>query len=173
MRRLIAYLKYVFVHKWYVFTTWRKVGVVPLWRILIHDWTKFLPLELFSYAEMFYNADGSDRTEEELKDRFVCDAVFNRAWLSHMHWQPHHWQHWILIKDSGAIVPILMPRVFVYEMIIDWNAASKAQHDKKPETIRKSIATWYFERKEHVLLHPETRKLVEQLLTELALKGII
>lgn len=173
MRRLIAYLKYVFWHKWFLFTTWRNVGGVPFWRILIHDWTKFLPLELFSYAEMFYNVDGSDRTDEELKERFICDAVFNRAWLSHIHYQPHHWQHWVLIKDSGAIVPLLMPRSFVYEMVIDWNAANKAQAMKQPDRQYISIATWYFSRKDGILLHSDTRKLVESLLTELSLKGII
>lgn len=28
---------------------------------------------------------------------------FNRAWLLHIHRNPHHWQHWVLINDDPEL----------------------------------------------------------------------
>jgi len=47
------YLSYVLRHKWFVFVAGRRTGA-PLWRLIIHDWTKFLPCEWFPYVENFY-----------------------------------------------------------------------------------------------------------------------
>lgn len=35
------YFKYVIRHKWFVFIAGLQTGA-PLWRLIIHDWTKFL-----------------------------------------------------------------------------------------------------------------------------------
>ena len=42
-------LKSVLIHKWYVFLAGQLTGV-PLWQLIIHDWSKFTPTELFGYA---------------------------------------------------------------------------------------------------------------------------
>lgn len=53
MRRHLEYLSYVLRHKWFVF----KAGLqtkAPLWNLIIHDWSKFLPHEWCGYVDNFY-----------------------------------------------------------------------------------------------------------------------
>jgi hypothetical protein len=47
------------------------------------------------------------------------EADFDRAWLRHLHRNKHHPQHWVLIEDSGAIVCLPMPYIYILEMIAD------------------------------------------------------
>jgi hypothetical protein len=53
------YLKYVVRHKWFVLVAGLHVGA-PLWRLLIHDWSKFLPCEWRPYAAFFYGMPDID-----------------------------------------------------------------------------------------------------------------
>ena len=50
--KLLKYLKYVIKHKWYTFVECCRLGIP--WLGIIHDLSKFLPSELFTYAEWFY-----------------------------------------------------------------------------------------------------------------------
>ncbi len=57
--------------------------------------------------------------------------AFNRAWLMHIHRNPHHWQYWVLINDEpkeGTIL-IEMPYPYIIEMICDWWAFSWIKGD--------------------------------------------
>lgn len=51
----LKYLSYVLRHKWFVLVAGLKTGA-PLWRLLIHDWSKFLPCEWGPYTRTFYTA---------------------------------------------------------------------------------------------------------------------
>jgi hypothetical protein len=51
--RHLRYLSYVLRHKWWVLVAGLKVGA-PLWRLLIHDWSKFTPAEWGPYVATFY-----------------------------------------------------------------------------------------------------------------------
>ena len=44
MKAHLRYLGYVLRHKWFVLVAGLKVGA-PLWRLLIHDWSKFTAAE--------------------------------------------------------------------------------------------------------------------------------
>jgi hypothetical protein len=46
------YLVYLMRHKWFVLLACRKLRV-PLWRAVVHDWSKFLPSEWFPYVRFF------------------------------------------------------------------------------------------------------------------------
>lgn len=74
-------LKSVLIHKWYVFLAGR-LTKVPLWRLIIHDWSKFTLTELFGYAG---NIGG-----------VTSKSKWARSWLHHLHCNPHHPEHWIL-----------------------------------------------------------------------------
>lgn len=92
MKRHWSYLKYVLVHKWHVLRAGLKIGV-PLWQLLIHDWSKFLSCEWFPYARTFYKPDGSHQ--------YAPDGTgFDVAWNHHQKHQPHHWQYWLLNWDQ-------------------------------------------------------------------------
>jgi len=112
-------------HKLFVFRAGLKIGV-PLWRLIIHDWTKFLPCELPHYQRQFFGA-----ADDPLG--------FISAWIHHQNHNPHHWEYWI--PRSGHFKcdppyennkPIPMPDWAIREMIADWMGASRAYNGKWP-----------------------------------------
>lgn len=155
MRRYIAYLKYVLRHKWFVLIEAWKLRIP--WRGLIHDWHKLLPGELLPYARYFYNPDGSNRDIRTEAGHLVSDVAFDVAWLTHQRLAKHHWQYWILHRDDGSVEPLRMPLLYIKEMVADWRGAGRAQG--KPNTL-----AWYEANKDKMSLHPESRKVVEDLL---------
>lgn len=55
------YLKYVIRHKYFVFVAGRALGV-SRWRLIKHDWSKFLPSEWFAYVNYFYGMSKEELT---------------------------------------------------------------------------------------------------------------
>lgn len=149
----LNYLRYVIRHKWFVFQECKHLGV-SLWQAVVHDWQKFTPAEWTAYALSFYGPWGYEERPEWLV------AAFDRAWLHHQHYGPHHWQHWILREDSGNTIAIEMPDRFVREMIADWAGAGRAITGKI------NICNWYSANREKMLLHPNTQAQVERYLEE-------
>lgn len=152
MRRYLAYLKSLLIHKYWVFYYGFRVGV-NIWQLITHDWSKFMPWEFVPYANQFYNADGSSRKEE------TYNSAFDAAWLHHQNVQPHHWQYWVLIMDTGAIIELEMPEKYAREMLADWHGAGRAYNGKGNDTQR-----WYLGKKSAMRLHPKTRIWIEEQL---------
>lgn len=150
-------LKYIVRHKWFVFVAGRKLGV-SLWRLLIHDWTKILPIEWRAYRTYFYGEWSSWDTNK----RDAVSISFAHAWLRHIHWNKHHWQYWVVMDDPrgelGITYPLVMPEKYVREMVADWQGAGRAITGKW------DAKNWYESKKGAIMLHPETRTLVESLL---------
>jgi hypothetical protein len=162
MIKHLKYLNYLLRHKWFVFIAGRKHGV-SLWRLLIHDWSKFLPCEWIPYVDYFYGEKARLQKEEWDDSRYWPAAMkyyvaFDRAWLHHQHASPHHWQHWVLRNDDGSTKTLQIPENFAREMVSDWFGAGRAITGKW------DAKNWYEKNKEKMLLHPETRTLVESLL---------
>ncbi len=148
MRPHLKYASYVARHKWFVLLAGLKTGA-PLWRLLIHDWSKLSIVEWRAYVASFYGKAG--RTPE-------VKAAFNVAWLHHQHRNPHHWQSWILREDDGETKALRMPDKLVREMVADWMGAGRAI------TGRWEVADWYSKNAEKIVLHPEARAQVERLI---------
>ena len=146
--RHLKYARYIVLHKWFVFQAGLKVGV-PLWRLVVHDWSKFLPSEWFPYARYFYDKRGEG---DEL--------AFNRGWLLHQNRNDHHWEFWLLIYDRGATEALEMSDAAVREMVADWAGAGRAITGKWQP------GTWYLKNKDKMNLHPSARARVEWLLHE-------
>ncbi len=102
------YLKYVLRHKWFVFQAGWELGV-PIWRLILHDWTKFLPREWTPYVENFYG----EKVEHLNKQVFIngkfepamevppeVATAFDIAWNHHQKRNDHHWQYWLLTPDN-------------------------------------------------------------------------
>lgn len=92
---------------------------VPNGQIMSHDDSKWSMAEFPGYALHFQGGGDPIR--------------FSRAWLHHIHHNPHHWQSWIFPdgftpKDAnvepGGLVP--MPEWYALEMVADWLGATKA-----------------------------------------------
>ena len=139
-------MKYFWItvkHKWFVFLASLRTGL-PLWRVIIHDLSKFMRAELPHYDRQFFG-DKND------------PVGFAGAWLHHQNLNPHHWEYWITRSDhshggSGAVDGCLkMPRLYVIEMITDWLGASKAY------TGSWDMTTWLEGNLQKMRLHPETR----------------
>lgn len=124
------------------------------WQICLnHDHSKTEPDEYEAYDAYFY---GGNRSFDVVQN-------FNKAWLLHIHRNPHHWQHWVLINDEpneGEIV-IQMPINYIVEMICDWWAFSWNKGDLT------EMFSWYEERKNYIKMHKNTRKTVEDIFVKI------
>lgn len=148
IRPHLKYASYVVRHKWFVFRAGLQTGA-PLWRLIIHDWSKLTPAEWFPYVRSFY---GPQPRTDAVKD------AFDAAWLHHQHRNPHHWQHWLLQEDDGALKLLEMPEHFVREMVADWMGAGRAITGKW------EARSWYEKNCHKIKLHPATQELTERLL---------
>jgi hypothetical protein len=136
---MVQYAALALVHKYFVMRAgwWTRA---QMWRLLIHDWSKFMPTELPYYARKFF---GDDKDPEG----------WAWAWLHHQNANPHHWEYWV--KRSPSITSLRMPEWAIREMVADWLAASRAYSRRWP-----TLTNWpWLERELPRLrerLHPET-----------------
>jgi hypothetical protein len=149
-RSLKAQAQYVLlalIHKVYVLRAgWQTRA--PLWRLLIHDWTKFAPAELPHYGRQFFGDKGDP-------------DGWQRAWVHHQNHNPHHWDYWVNRtitkgpKGGQQAVGVLMPQWVVREMVADWMAASRAYEGRWP-----TLDSWpWLERQMPTLrqfMHPDS-----------------
>jgi hypothetical protein len=142
------YASYLLRHKWLVMKFGWQLGL-PLLTLLFHDLSKFTVLEWVAYA---YNFNGNYAEKEKIRPMFL------RAWLSHIHRNPHHWNYWVLIYDGGTYKALPMPLRYILEMAADWMSASVCQGNG--EDVRK----WYYERADTMLLDPATKNTLELVL---------
>ena len=126
--------------------------------IQYHDSSKTMFDEYDAYDKYFYGGNRSFKVVED----------FNKAWLKHIHRNPHHWQHWVLINDepSEGMKAIKMPYEYVIEMICDWWAFSWNSGDLK------EIFNWYDQHRDYMKLSPKSRDTVEDILDRIQLKLI-
>lgn len=123
---------------------------------IAHDKSKWNNEEYDAYAEYFFPSDGSEPKKDPARK-----ADFQRAWLHHQNTNPHHWQYWCLIDGDGQIKPLVMPLGDIYEMVSDWGAF--AYLSGKAD----DLAAWYEANKDKMILHDDTRKIVESLVVVL------
>lgn len=147
MRPHLRYASYVVRHKWFVLRAGLRTGA-PLWRLLIHDWSKMTLAEWGPYVHSFYGPELTAKVR----------ADYDVAWLHHQHRNPHHWQHWILREGDGSTKALPIPLKFVREMVADWMGAGRAI------TGRWEVREWYEANREKIILAPEARLRVEHLI---------
>lgn len=125
----------------------------PATRWLNHDQSKKDLDEYNAYDNYFY---GKNRSHAVV-------MAFKRAWLEHIHRNPHHWQHWVLINDDpeeGEVI-LEMPYEYIIEMICDWWSFSWAKGNLA------EIFSWYEGHSKYIKLAPKTRKTVESILKKI------
>lgn len=123
------------------------------WQIILkHDASKSDPEEYDAYDNYFYGNKSFENTQK-----------FNLAWLHHIHVNPHHWQHWVLINDDPkeGTICLDMPYNYIIEMICDWWSFSFKTGDLT------EIFGWYDSHKEHIELSDNTRKTVHDILSRI------
>lgn len=151
MNKHWKYLSYIFRHKWFVLVAGWKIGA-PLWRLIIHDWSKFLPSEWGPYSNWFYS---ESNTEEEAK---MSSDRFDAAWNSHQKRNRHHWQYWVLRQDSGETKLLEIPDGYMREMVADWMGAGRSI------TGEWEVHEWYKKNRDYIWLEEKTQKKVDELI---------
>ena len=120
---------------------------------LLHDLSKYTPVEFCAGVKYQGNRSPIDR-EKEVKG-------YSLGWLHHKGRNKHHWEYW-LDNAADGIQPLEMPLNYVIEMYCDRTAASKiymkdAYHDG-------SAYEYFMRGYHHVLMHPNTKALLEHIL---------
>ena len=166
MKAHFQYLKYVLKHKLFVFLFCIK-NKVPFYRAVLHDLSKFSKTEWAPYANNFFNKDGSKRNIRDASGAYNPNSQpekFKRAWLSHQQ-NLHHWQAWCSIGDNGVLSTLEIPETYIREMLSDWQGAGRAQIGKTWNI--SDTKKWYDQNKSKMILHHNSMKLIEKILTEL------
>ena len=120
---------------------------------LAHDLSKYSPTE-FIPGCIYYQGDHSpNEAEREAKG-------YSSAWLHHKGRNKHHLEYWIdYSTNKSGMTGMKMPLRYVCEMICDRVAASQIYLGEKYTDA--SPWEYYEHSKDHYMLHPETRALLE------------
>jgi hypothetical protein len=188
------YLRYVVVHKYWVFLAGWELGVP--WLALLHDNSKFRSDEWGPYARHFYEPDGSKKTRRAADGFYrdqANDTQFDCAWLKHIRRNKHHPQHYIrlihtpcrisdhtmtLFEDDGTVKCL-----DCYTQGYDWKfdrSAAEYVVDEMPLRYRREMLAdwigagmaqgtpdtlgWYAARGRHHVFGPKTRAWIEDQL---------
>ena len=124
---------------------------------LLHDLSKYAPVEFAVGAKSYQG----NRSPNEIERRA---RGYSSAWLHHKGRNKHHLEYWIDYSPVGdhRLAGMQMPVEYVVEMFCDRIAASRtyrkaAYRDRDPYD-------YYQHSRDHYLLHPKTRALLEKLL---------
>ncbi|MCD8018015.1 MAG: DUF5662 family protein [Clostridiales bacterium] len=158
-----GHLRTINHHKVLVTKTCFRVGLY--WQGLMHDLSKYSPIE-FIPGVIYYQGDRSPiNREKELKK---C----SKGWLHHKGRNPHHFEYWIdysFAPEGAGLVGMKMSKKYVAEMVIDRICASK-NYQKEKYTDRSAL-DYYKNGRKMMLIDEETDFLTTYLLTMLAEKG--
>ena len=134
------------------------------WQGLTHDLSKYTPTEFLVGARYYLGDHSPNEAERDARG-------YSSSWLHHKGRNKHHLEYWI--DYTGTNDPPMdgmeMPVKYVAEMICDRIAAGRTY---KGDTYT-DAAPWeyYYRSQKHYLMHPNTRRLVEQLLQMLRDEG--
>lgn len=124
-----------------------------------HDLSKFSQSEFGAYAKHF---QGGGAPQE-----------FAEAWLHHLHFNEHHWQHFMFPDEFSpagtnirrGVMP--MPEKFALEMVADWMGAGKAYTDSDDMT------DWLLKNVPRITLHQKTAEFVTKTLDDLGYTDVM
>lgn len=142
-------------HKYLVMKSCFRVG---LWKQgMMHDLSKY-SIEEFVIGVKYYQGDRSPNAAER------DDKGYSRAWLHHKGRNKHHFEYWIDFSSNPeeGLVGHKMPLNYVVEMVMDRIAASKVYSGSN---YHDGCALEYYEKtKKYLVIHSDTRALLEKLL---------
>jgi len=131
---------------------------------ILHDLSKYLPSEFWVGAQ-YYQGNQSPNNAERM------DRGYSSAWLHHKGRNKHHFEYWIdysMNREKG-MEGMKMPLCYVIEMFLDRVAAGQ-NYNGKNFTIKNPLE-YYEKGRGKMMIHPETKELLEYLLHMYAEKG--
>ena len=151
LRAILSYLWSTIRHKYNVFNAGMKiVGGIPIWQLLIHDLSKFNPIEYVNYAR-HYKIDKTDRN------------AFLRGWMHHQKRNKHHPEFWTSLGISDwTNVSVPMPEKYVREWVADLLGASKEYTGSWDLSawLQSNLDGWDY-------CHHDTKRIYAQILQEI------
>ncbi|MCR5502858.1 MAG: DUF5662 family protein [Lachnospiraceae bacterium] len=161
--KLLAHLKTISRHRRLVRQGCFRIGLY--YQGLVHDLSKYSPVE-FLEGVKYFQGDRSPNTAERE------DKGYSAAWMHHKGRNKHHYEYWTDYSADlppGTTAPVPMPNRYVAEMMMDRIAASKVYKGKDYDD---TCPLEYYQRgKDHIMIHPETRRKLETMLKILAERG--
>lgn len=134
--KIIRYLISTIRHKWFVFVAGiRFVKGIPIYRLILHDMSKFNPVEFVNYAKFYKSKDG----KKDNKGNFVI------AWMHHQKRNKHHPEYWtthgVFEWANGSVD---MPEIHVREWVADLLGASREYTGSwdMSDWLRANITRW-------------------------------
>lgn len=155
LRPHVRYLRYVLVHKFYVYRAGRVLGLGHK-QLIMHDLSKFSRAEWGPYVAFQGYHGRRDAAPPDVR------TAFDRAWEHHYTHNRHHPNFWKPMRGEA----VLMPAIYVREMAADLYGAGMAQG--KPD-----VWAWYRMNGRSYPLHPVSRRRLESHLWTLEQAGLI
>lgn len=154
--RFFGHLKTIRIHRREVRKGCFRLGLYM--QGLTHDLSKYSLTEFIPSVRYY---DGH-RSPNAVDRRF---NGYSRAWLHHKGRNRHHYEYWIDCMGApvGGMFGCKMPLKYVAEMVCDRRAACIAYHGAD----YKSSDAWdyYDKTKEFIIMHPDTRAVLEKALS--------
>ena len=148
-------------HRWLVRGGCFRVGLY--WQGLTHDLSKYTPTE-FSVGARYYQGNRSPNgAEREAKG-------YSEAWMHHKGRNRHHFEYWNdMNRETKRYESIPMPRKYLAEMVMDRIAACKVYQGRAYTD--SSALEYYLKSIDRKLMHPQTQRELEHILTILRDRG--
>lgn len=152
MINVFKHLRKILIHKYWVGFYCFKCGLY--WRGLVHDLSKFSPIE-FLESIKYYQGDSSPiNTAKEVQG-------YSMAWMHHKGRNKHHYEYWTDNYDNGTTC-IEMPFIYTVEMLCDYLGAAHAYWGKK--FTYKAEYEWWLKKSKVAKMHTKTKKFITTIL---------
>ncbi len=132
---------------------------------LLHDLSKYSWEEFRTGVHYYQGIRSPNAAEKE-------ERGYSSAWLHHKGRNRHHFEYWtdVSTKDQNwKIVGVKMPVNYLVEMVMDRIAASKIYQGK--DYTDGSAYAYFARNKDYLVMHPETKAMLEKILLMLKEKG--
>lgn len=131
---------------------------------LLHDMSKYSPVEFWAGVKYFQGNRSPNEAER-------LDRGYSAAWLHHKGRNRHHLEYWIdyAPDQEYRMGGMEMPVKYVAEMFCDRVAA--CQIYQKEKYTDASPWEYYAKSRDRIIIHPNTKALLEKLLLMLRDEG--
>ena len=154
---LWKHFKTITKHRLLVLQGCARVGLY--WQGLTHDLSKYSPTEFWNGARYYQGNRSPNSAERE-------DKGYSEAWMHHKGRNRHHYEYWTdMNRQTRVYSPIPMPRKYLVEMVMDRRAACLTYQGKAYTP--GSALEYFLKSRERELMHPQTRRELEYILTML------
>jgi len=159
--KIWKHFKTITYHRWLVRQGCFRVGLY--WQGLVHDLSKYSPVEFWVGARYFQGNRSPNGAEREIKG-------YSESWMHHKGRNRHHYEYW---TDMSPVTrnyeSVPMPRKYLVEMVMDRRAACIVY--KGDAYTSASALEYLLQSREKDLMHKDTRRQLEYLLTMLRDEG--